>query len=102
NAGYRADVEELLALCADREVAVQTIKAVARRRWPDDADEPHHSWYQPLRDAGALARAAAYVLSDAQLFLTTSGDASLLPAIIAAASGDGGAPVARPSDEVMR
>jgi aryl-alcohol dehydrogenase-like predicted oxidoreductase len=102
NAAYRADVEELLTLCADREVAVQTIKSVARRRWPDDADEPHHSWYQPLRDADALGRAVAYVLSDRQLFLNTSSDASLLPAIIAAASTTDGARPARPSDEAMR
>jgi aryl-alcohol dehydrogenase-like predicted oxidoreductase len=102
NAAYRADLEELLALCADREVAVQTIKSVARRRWPDDADEPHHSWYQPLRDDDALARAVAFVLSEPQLFLNTSSDASLLPAIIAAASSDDGARPARPSDEAMR
>ena len=33
---YRVDVEALLALCAERGVAVQTIKGAARRRWPDD------------------------------------------------------------------
>jgi len=32
---YAADVERLLARCAERGVAVQTIKAVARRRWPE-------------------------------------------------------------------
>jgi aryl-alcohol dehydrogenase-like predicted oxidoreductase len=102
HAAYRTDVEELLALCAEREAAVQTIKSVARRRWPDDADEPHHSWYQPLRDEGALARAVAYVLSDPQLFLNTSSDASLLPAIVAAASSEDGTRPARPSEEAMR
>ena len=30
---YRGDVEHLLEICAERRVAVQTIKAVARRRW---------------------------------------------------------------------
>ena len=30
------DVEELLATCAERGVAVQTIKAMARRRWTDE------------------------------------------------------------------
>ena len=29
-----------------RDVAVQTIKSVARRRWTDDSD-PHFSWYEP-------------------------------------------------------
>ena len=45
---YRADVEALLAVCAERQVAVQTIKAVARRRWPADHEGPRYSWYEPL------------------------------------------------------
>src|SRR5215470_11163300 len=46
---YRADAEALLAVCEERGVAVQTIKSVARRRWPE---EPEHrfSWYEPLAD----------------------------------------------------
>ncbi len=36
--GYRADVEALLGVCEQRGVAVQTIKSVARRRWPEGAD----------------------------------------------------------------
>ncbi len=50
---YRADVEALLAVCAERQVAVQTIKSVARRRWPADYDGPRFSWYQPIADADA-------------------------------------------------
>ena len=82
--GYRADVEALLAMCADREVAVQTIKAVARRRWADDSNR-HFSWYEPLSDDDALSRAVQFVLADSQLFLNTTSDARLLPAVIAAA-----------------
>ena len=36
--GYRADVERLLEVCADREVAVQTIKSIARGRWGEGDD----------------------------------------------------------------
>lgn len=32
---YRSDVEQLLAVCAERHVVVQTIKTVARGRWAD-------------------------------------------------------------------
>ncbi len=39
DAQYRADVEHLLGVCAERRVAVQAIKAVARRRWADEATE---------------------------------------------------------------
>ena len=94
---YRGDVEALLERCAADGVAAQTIKAVARRRWPADHDGPRFSWYQPLDDAGALARAVHYVLADERVFLNTTSDARLLPAIVDAASG----PLARPSDDEL-
>ena len=94
---YRADVEALLAVCVERSVAAQTIKAVARRRWAPDATDPKFSWYQPLPEGDALARAVAYVLGRDQLFLNTTSDARLLPAVFAAAA----AGRAVPADEVM-
>jgi aryl-alcohol dehydrogenase-like predicted oxidoreductase len=98
NEQYRGDVEALLARCAEDNVAVQTIKSVARRRWPADSAEPHYSWYQPLPAGAALARGVAYVLGRQQLFLNSSSDARLLPAIVEAASA--GADV--PSDAEMQ
>ena len=96
--GYRADVEELLAVCAERGVAVQTIKSVARRRWPEDHEGPRFSWYEPLpADGGTLARAVRWVLAEPQVFLNTSSDARLLPATLDAAEAGGD----RPSDEEM-
>lgn len=97
---YRADVEELLAVCAERGVAVQTIKSVARRRWPAGHEGPRFSWYEPLpaAEGGALARAVRWVLADPQVFLNTSSDARLLPAILDAAEAAAG----RPGDEEMR
>jgi aryl-alcohol dehydrogenase-like predicted oxidoreductase len=83
---YRADVDELLAVCADRGVAVQTIKAAARRRWAADYDGPRYSWYEPVTDPDALARSVRWVLARPQLFLNTSSDARLLPTILAAAA----------------
>ncbi len=83
---YRADVEELLAVCADRQVAVQTIKAIGRRRWPEDHEGRRFSWYQPITDEAAIGRAARWVLSHDQLFLNTSSDATLLPVVLATAA----------------
>jgi aryl-alcohol dehydrogenase-like predicted oxidoreductase len=88
NGQYRSDVEALLARCAESDVAVQTIKSVARRRWPADSTEAQYSWYQPLPAGAALARGVAYVLGNRQLFLNSSSDARLLPAIVEAASSD--------------
>jgi aryl-alcohol dehydrogenase-like predicted oxidoreductase len=87
-AGYRAAVERLLEVCAEREVAVQTIKSVARRRWRD-GDGPRYSWYEPCTDPAVIGRAVRYVLGNPQLFLNTSSDARLLRPILAAAAGAG-------------
>ena len=93
NFGYRTDATALLERCAERNVAVQTIKSVARRRWPVDSTDPRYAWYQPLPEGDALARAVHFVLANQQVFLNTSSDATLLPAIVAAAeSFDGTAP----------
>jgi aryl-alcohol dehydrogenase-like predicted oxidoreductase len=89
---YRSSVERLLAVCAERGVAVQTIKSIAKRRWAPDATGPRFSWYEPLPAGGALERAVAFVLSNPQVFLNTSSDATLLEATIAAAQGQPAAP----------
>ena len=82
--GYRTDVDALLSECGRQNVAMQTIKAIARRRWQDDS-EKKFSWYEPLRDPAAIARAVRFVLSQPGLFLNTSSDAGLLPLIVDAA-----------------
>lgn len=94
---YRADVETLRSTCAERNVAVQTIKAIARGRWPDPG-QPHFSWYEPLTDPDAVARAVRYVLGNGDLFLNTSSDARLLPLAVAAVEGD----LTVPTDGEMR
>lgn len=95
--GYRADVDALLERCAADQVAVQTIKAIGRRRWPDGYDGPRFSWYEPVTAPDAIDRAVRWVLGHAQVFLNTSSDARLLPTILAAAGSSG----QKPSDEEM-
>jgi len=85
NAAYAASFEALAALCATRNVAVQTIKSVARRRWPDDNTDPHYSWYEALPVGDALARGVAFVLNRAGVFLNSTSDGRLLPAVLDAA-----------------
>jgi aryl-alcohol dehydrogenase-like predicted oxidoreductase len=97
NLAYRDDVEELLATCAERGVAVQTIKSIARGRW-SDSDRPHFSWYEPLTDPEPIGRAVRYVLARPQLFLNTTSDARLLPMVVEAASGD----LSTPTDDELR
>ncbi len=82
---YAREFEEIYTLCAEKQIAVQTIKSIARRRWRDDDPGPRFSWYEPLRDEAAIASAVGWVLRRKQLFLITSSDATLLSKTIAAA-----------------
>jgi hypothetical protein len=95
---YRSDLEALIAECETKQVAIQTIKAVARRRWTDDDPSRRFSWYMPLEDPGARSRAVGYVLGRPGLFLNTTSDATLLPAIYAAARSG----VELPGDDQMQ
>lgn len=97
NPVYRRDVEDLLALCAEQDVAVQTIKAIARGRWADAAT-PHFSWYDPLTDPAAIDRAVRFALAHPQMFLNTTSDARLLAPIIESAGGV----LSAPTDDEMR
>ena len=93
---YRSDVDALRRLCAERSVALQTIKSVARGRWADQ-NEPHFSWYEPITEPAAVDRAVRYVLGNDDLFLNTTSDARLLPLIVETANGT----IELPSDEEM-
>jgi aryl-alcohol dehydrogenase-like predicted oxidoreductase len=89
---YADDFEALLELCQQRQVAVQTIKSIARRRWTEQDEDKRFSWYMPLRDPEALHRAVHYVLSRPGLFLNTSSDATLLADVLTAAGESAEAP----------
>ncbi len=95
---YRAEVEALLETCAARQVAVQTIKSVARRRWPEGPSGGRFSWYEPLPAGAELARAVGFVLARPQLFLNTSSDLRLLRPTLEAVQS----PEAPDADELRR
>jgi aryl-alcohol dehydrogenase-like predicted oxidoreductase len=82
---YAQDFEALMTRCQAEGVAVQTIKSIARRRWREDDPSPRFSWYEPLRDPEAIARATGFVLDRAGTFLNSSSDATLLRPMLEAA-----------------
>ncbi len=96
NASYVADFEALLALCAERRVAVQTIKAITRGPWGDHK-QTANTWYEPLTDQDAIDIAVSWVLGRDGIFLNTVGDVHILPKVIDAAERF----TQRPSDEQM-
>jgi aryl-alcohol dehydrogenase-like predicted oxidoreductase len=103
NPAYAADVEALLAVCKQKNVAVQTIKAVTRGPWSeqvqqmDRAHRPAATWYEPLADQQDLDTAVHWVLGNQQVFLNTAGDIHVLPKILDAATRF----QQRPTDEEM-
>lgn len=97
NARYMADFEELVAVCVDRGVALQTIKAITRGPWGDH-EPTANTWYEPLTDQDAIDTAVGWVLGRDGVFLNTVGDTHLLPKVIDAAERF----TQRPNDEQMR
>jgi len=81
---YAAMFERVVAACAQRNVAVQTIKSIARRPWWG-RERTHATWYQPLEDQRDIDLAVHWVLSRPGIFLNTVGDIALLPKVLDAA-----------------
>jgi aryl-alcohol dehydrogenase-like predicted oxidoreductase len=88
---YAADFEATVALCEQRRVAVQTIKALARGPWAAGAPRDHTTWYQPLENEADIRLAVDWVLARPGIFLNSVGDVSLLPAVLRAAAELGAA-----------
>jgi hypothetical protein len=82
---YRADVDALLAECAERDVGVMVIKAAAWRPWGDRTPDAI-SWYEPHRTDDAIERGVRFALSTpgVHAFCTPSDPATARRAIWAA------------------
>ena len=85
NQGYAEDFEALMALCRERNVAVQTIKSIARRPW-SGRPATRTTWYEPMEDQADIDRAVHWVLSRPGIFLNTVGDIHVLPKVLDAAN----------------
>jgi len=96
NERYRRSFEEVLAICRERNVAVQIIKSIARGPWAT-TDRTRTTWYQPLEEQADIDRAVHWMLGLPGVFLNTAGDLGLLPKVLDAASRF----ERRPPDEAM-
>ncbi len=98
-AEYREPAEELLAVCAERDIGVMAIKAVARRPWADrrplaeavagspaTADRWADSWYEPQATDEEIDRGVHFALSTPGVHaFCTPGDIGMLPRVLASA-----------------
>ena len=84
DAHYAADVERLLTTCRARNVAVQTIKGIARGPW-GSRERSAATWYEPLLEQPQIDLAVHWVLGEPGVFLNSPGDLDLLPRVLDAA-----------------
>lgn len=93
---YAADMNALLKVCTERDVAVQTIKSLAVGPW--QGPPTRGTWYQPLEAQADIDAAVHWVLGSPEVFLNTTGDIHILPRLLDAASRFEG----RPSEEALK
>jgi len=88
---YGAAFDRVVKVCGERNVAVQTIKSIARRPWWG-REHTRATWYEPLEEQSDIDAAVHWVLARPGIFLATVGDIHLLPKVLDAASRFAGAP----------
>ncbi|HEY5954703.1 MAG TPA: aldo/keto reductase [Terrimicrobiaceae bacterium] len=97
DAHYAAMFNRVVAVCSERNVAVQTIKSIARRPWWG-REHTCTTWYEPFVEQEDIDTAVHWALARPGIFLATAGDVRLIPKMLAAASRF----EAAPSDEALR
>jgi aryl-alcohol dehydrogenase-like predicted oxidoreductase len=85
NRDYAADFNRLVSYCREKDIAVQTIKSIARGFWGKKV-RSHVTWYEPLTDKHAITKFVHWVLGRSDLFLITAGDMQELPKVLEAAA----------------
>lgn len=94
---YAEHFEALAEVCADRGVAIQTIKSIARAPW-EGRPQIASPWYEPLTEPLHISIAVRWVLARPGIFLNTVADVNLLPHVLSAADQFDGRPPS--NDEV--
>jgi aryl-alcohol dehydrogenase-like predicted oxidoreductase len=97
NPRYAENFNKLLAVCNERNIAVQTIKGITRSPWKD-VQQNRTTWYRPLEEQADIELAMHWVFGNPQVFLSTAGDINLLPLVLEAAHRF----VSRPDDHQMQ
>jgi len=97
NPRYAKGFNKVLAVCKERNVAVQTIKGITRSPWKD-TQQNRTTWYRPLEEQADIDLATHWIFGNQQVFLNTAGDINILPRILEAAHRF----VSCPTDEQMQ
>jgi len=94
---YYADAFERLAgLCQERNVAMLTIKSIARSPWWG-RERTRSTWYEPFSEQSDIDKAVHWVLARPGIHFATAGDMHLIPKVLDAADRFS----AKPADAAM-
>jgi aryl-alcohol dehydrogenase-like predicted oxidoreductase len=93
---YAENFDALAATCAERDVAVQTIKSIARAPWRG-RERTTSTWYEPMTEQRDIDLALWWAMGRPGIFLNSPGDVDLLPRFLDAATRF----KARPSEAEM-
>lgn len=85
NPYYAENFNAVDTVCRERNVAVQTIKSIARAPW-EGREHTVSTWYEPLQSQQDIDVAVHWVLSRPGVFLNTVSSIDLLPKVLDAAS----------------
>ena len=94
---YAAAFERVAAVCAERNVAVLTIKSIARRPWWG-RERTRATWYEPFEDQADIDAAVQWVLARPGIFLASPATSVFSPKC----STQRVVSARRPADETMR
>ena len=89
---YARDFAAVRAIAQERNLAVQTIKGIARGPWAAGQTRDRATWYQPLEEPDDIREAVHWLLAQPGLFLNSVGDVALLPLVLRAADEEIEAP----------
>ncbi len=97
NPKYAEDFKKLEQICLLKNIAIQTIKSLARGPLGEQK-KVRAVWYDPLENESAITNSVHWVLGNENVFLNTVGDIHLLPKVLEAADKF----KERPDDEIMQ
>lgn len=80
---YRAQCEQLLEVCREREVGTMIIKSIARGPW-GEKEQSRITWYEPFEEQQLIQAGVNFALSQPVTGICTAGDPGLLPAVLEA------------------
>lgn len=97
---YAENFEALAATCAERDVAIQTIKSIARSPWLG-RERTNTTWYQPLTEQADIDLALWWAMGRPDVFVNSVGDVNLLPLFLDAASRFESRPIELEMEELV-